>query len=496
MGACGNSLSVGAGLIPARKKLWTYFLNDDLIVLMDPIKTVLNKVKKTIAGFNMIDPGDRVIVAVSGGPDSVCLLDVLRELMGELDINLVVAHYNHGLRPKEDDSETEFTRQFAASFNLPFESGNAPPFKNGSGTSLEEKARDARYGFLLNVKRTHSAQKIALGHNLNDQAETVIMRLLRGSGPSGLAGIPPCRDHAIIRPMIRIKREAVENYLDVRGLSSIVDSSNLEPGFLRNKIRLDLIPALQKYQPRLIERLGQTAEILRDENVYMDLMAAEWVRGHAEFGPAEEMTIPLAPFTVLPRALRKRIIRHSLKRIRKNLRRLDHSHILSIDRLARGGKSQGVLNLPGRIMVQRTYDRLMLTAEMGPKPLDFHYVLDGPGMIDLKEIERVLSLAEMEGGLSPDTGHERCAAFLDAEKLTYPLAVRNFRAGDRFIPLGMTGHKKIKDFFIDLKIPSEERRAIPLMVCGDHIVWVCGHRIDDRYKVTPITKKILRATLI
>ena len=462
---------------------------------MDPIKTVLNQVKKTISRFGMIDPGDRVIVAVSGGPDSVCLLDVLRKLMGELDISLVVAHYNHGQRPKEDDAETEFTRQLAASLDLPFESENAPPFKEGPGASLEERARDARYGFLLKVKRKESAQKIALGHNLNDQAETVIMRLLRGSGPSGLAGIPPFRDHAIIRPLIQIKRETVENYLDVRGLSSVVDSSNLEPGFLRNKIRLDLIPALQKYQPRLIERLGQTAEILRDENVYMDLMAAEWVRGHAEFGPAEEMSIPLAPFNVLARALRNRIIRHLLKRIRKNLRRLDHSHILSINRLGRGRRSQGFLNLPGLIMVQRTYDRLIFTMDTRRKPDDFYYSMGEPGTIHLKETGQTLTLIEVYDRPEPAEKNGPGTALLDAERLNYPLMIRNFRPGDRFIPLGMKGHKKIKDFFIDLKIPSAVRASTPIMVCGDRTVWVCGHRIDDRFKITPGTKRILKATI-
>ena len=196
-----------------------------------PIQT-LQKVKRTISRHQMIPEGDSVIVAVSGGPDSVCLLHILHELKIELHIHLVVAHFDHGLRPAEDESETAFVRGLAESLDLPFETAKGHLLAKKTRGSREEVARNARYAFLERVRKKHKAQKIALGHNLNDQAETILMRLLRGSGPSGLTGIPPCRDGSIIRPLIEIERTEIGNYLKAKKLTSVTDSSNLKTDYL------------------------------------------------------------------------------------------------------------------------------------------------------------------------------------------------------------------------------------------------------------------------
>ena len=252
---------------------------------MDSAQKILKKVKATISRYEMFQPGDLVVVAVSGGPDSVCLLHILHTLRKELGINLLVAHYDHGLRPGEDASETRFVTSLAESMAVPFETERAKSLLHRRTPSLEEAARNARYRFLEKVRREHDAQKIALAHQLNDQAETVLMRMLRGSGPSGLGGIPPCRDQVIVRPLIEVSRKEVEAYIKARKVSYVVDSSNLQASFLRNRIRLELVPLLEQYQPRLAERLAETAEILRMEDEYLEQIVTAWVDGESDTSP-------------------------------------------------------------------------------------------------------------------------------------------------------------------------------------------------------------------
>lgn len=462
---------------------------------MNSVRDTINKVRETITNCAMIDPGDLLIVAVSGGADSVCLLDILHELRDEFRIKLMVAHYDHGLRQAEDEPETQFVDHLAASMALPFETEKGALLKAGSTASMEEKAREARYRFLERLKTRFNAQKIATGHSLNDQAETVLMRFLRGSGPSGLAGIPPLRDDVIIRPLIEVKREEVESYLEARGLTYVTDSSNFEIRYLRNKIRLELLPLLLDYQPRLVEHLGQLSTILRDENDYLEREARNWVKKEAELTAEEEILVPVSSFIKLPQPVRNRVTRSLLMKIRKNLRRIDQGHIKSVYRLALNKNPQGMINLPDGLTVKKTYDRLAFTIGAKPKSRDFSYSLEGPGTLFLERISRSISLVEIKGGVDFKLGDSTRTAYLDADKLLYPLIVRNFRPGDRFIPLGMEGHKKIKDFFIDLKIPSGTRSLIPILMSQGTPVWVCGYRIDERFKVTPETKKILEVTI-
>jgi len=462
---------------------------------MDVIHNTIKKIKATISKYGMIDRGDLVIVAVSGGPDSVCLLDTLHSLMDDLGFAIVVAHYNHGLRPPEDESEVRFVRRLADSMDLPFECDRADLFVNGKRSSVEEKARNARYAFLENLMVTCHAQKIAMGHNLNDQAETVIMRLLRGSGTSGLAGIPPIRENRIIRPLIEIKREDIIAYLKARKCSYVTDSSNLFPGYLRNEIRLNVMPGLLKMQPRLIDHLGHTAEILRHDDDHLENEAEDWLEKNAETKNDKTILIPISDFIDLPYSLMSRVSRRVLKKIKKNLRRIDGSHIQAVDNLARSQKPQGSLNLPDGIRVKRVYRALVFTVLSSREVKDFHYILNAPGTFLIEELDRSITLSIIERSrdfVMDDAPH---TAYLDAQKLQFPFVVRNFKPGDRFVPLGMAGHKKIKDFFVDLKVPSDTRRYTPILISKETPVWICGYRIDERFKVTPDTKKVLKATV-
>lgn len=462
---------------------------------MDPIADTLRKVRRTITRYGMIDPGDLLVVAVSGGPDSVCLLDVLHRLRDEMSMDLIVAHFDHGLRPHEDESETGFVRELASFMELPFETARGSLLTEGKAASLEERARDARYAFLKKVKTRYGARKIAVGHNLNDQAETVLMRLLRGSGPSGLAGIPPCRGGEIIRPLIEIDRDTVLSYLEARGLDHVTDSTNLQPACIRNRIRLQLLPGLLEYQPRLIEHLGQLAHMLREEDAYLDLLANQWIeRESEEEEGGGELTLPLCPFLFLEEAMKNRVVRQVLKRLQKDLRRIGLSHIRSVCGLASSPEPQGFLNLPGGLRAVRVYDRLVFSTGPVPEKDRFHLLLQGPGTYSIGDTGRFISISEVRGKETHFEGSPWTAC-IDAGKIQYPLLLRNPRPGDRFVPLGMKGRKKIKDFFIDLKVPSSLRASTPILTSRDTPVWVCGYRIDDRFKVTPETLSVLRITI-
>ncbi len=456
----------------------------------------IKKVKNTISRYGMIRLGDRVVVAVSGGADSVCLLEMLHELGDELGIELFVAHFDHGLRPDDDEAETRFVKSLAASLDLPFETKKVFPSIMAGAGPLEERARHARYRFFEEVKEKSSAQKIAVGHNLNDQAETVFMRLLRGSGTSGLAGIPPVRDGNIIRPLIEITREEISAYIEQRGLKYLTDSSNFETRFLRNRIRLELLPNLKQIQPRIIELLGQTSEIMRKDDAWMEAESEKWVKRHVGTVSDNEVFVVLSSFAQLPEALRSRVIRHVLRMTGGTLRRISMRHIEAINRLITVDNPQARIDLPNDLIVKRIYDRLVFNKGKGRVLEDFSYTLEGPGMFDLEGPACSVSLEEFELADLPDRHASQWTAFLNADLITYPVMIRNFRPGDRFIPFGMSGHKKLKDFFIDLKIPAEDRARVPILTHNDMPVWVCGFRIDDRYKVTSEVNRVLKVSIL
>ncbi|MBW1819515.1 MAG: tRNA lysidine(34) synthetase TilS [Deltaproteobacteria bacterium] len=462
---------------------------------MNSDSKILGSVERAIAGHGMISRGDGVVVGLSGGPDSVCLLHVLYRLSALLGIRLVAAHFDHGLRPAEDENETRFTTDLAQSLNLPVDSGKWASVQISVKGSMEERARDARYLFLEAVKRKFGCRRIALGHTLDDQAETVLMRLLRGSGPAGLSGIPPCREGGIIRPLIDIRRSDVEAYLARNGLSYVTDSSNSERHILRNRIRLDLLPVLKDYQPKIIEHLARTARIMRDDEGWMEGVAAEWLSETAETGENGDIRIPVAAFNRLHRALKSRVIRLAMKKTAGTLRRVDAGHVEAVGRLADSRRPQARLDLPNNLTARRVYEHLVIAPFHEAVVHEFSYTIDGPGTCRVEAIQRSITLTFDHAETPTRNGNTPSTALLNGDRITFPLTVRNFRPGDRFVPLGMAGHKKVKDFFIDLKLPAPDRHRVPILLQGEDIMWICGYRIDDRFKVTPDTRRVLRVTL-
>ena len=443
----------------------------------------------------MLHPGDRVLVAVSGGPDSVCLLDIMAELSNQMKLDLVIAHYNHGLRGLEDENEDRLVEKLAEKYGLPIECERASDL-NVNMASLEEMARKSRYAFLERVKSRQQADKIALGHNLNDQAETFLMRLFRGSGMKGLSGIPPIRDGVFIRPLIETGREEILDYLDSCQIEYAIDSSNSEKKFLRNRVRLELIPELLKYQPNLVENLGKLSSHMREENEYINSQAEIWVEEELQADRSGEFYIKLTAFKRLPDVFLRRVLRLIISRFIKYLHGVDAGHIDSILELSRNPNPSASIHLPKGLIVKREYGKLLFSLDedcFDP----FNYIIDAPCILKIKETGQELSIEKLDRMKEePVDDIDPGIAFLNCDKIRFPLTVRNFKPGDKFIPLGMKGHKKVKDYFIDCKIPLRDRRKAPILLSGDKIACICGHRIDNRFKVGPNTKTILRCQLL
>ncbi len=450
------------------------------------------KVLSTILEHNMVEPNDVVIVAVSGGADSVCLLRILARLEDRLAMSLVVAHLDHGLRPLEDEKETEFVAELAGMLNLPFAQEKAHNLLRVPGTSLEEKARITRYGFFEKILSEHNAQKVALGHNLNDQAETVLMNLLRGSGLRGLSGIPPIRDNRYIRPLIQVTSDEIHAYLKDKNMSFAFDSSNLDRMYLRNKIRLDLIPLLLGYQPRIIEHLGELASLCREKTESIEEEARRVLRKATLRASQDVIDLSINALKDVPVSIQFDVIREAIKRIRGTLRRITREHVRAVRELINNPKPQVRINLPENLMITKTYEQLRLALNPEDEIEGFSYRIENVGSIHIPEINRALFLEEVTKRDFSESSPSSRVAFLDLDRIEWPLSVRNFRAGDQFMPLGLKGSKKVKDVFIDKKISSQERKRILILTCGNEIIWVCGIQIDDRYRVRNGTKRILR----
>jgi len=443
----------------------------------------------------MINSGDTIVVAVSGGPDSVCLLKILFQLRKLLNVSLIVAHLDHGLRPEEDEKETEFVANLARRLHLTAAYDKARNISETPGASIEEKARVIRYQFLERALDKHQAQKVALGHHMNDQAETVLMHLLRGAGPTGLSGIPPIREERFIRPLINITGDQINSYLKQKDIPFMIDSSNLEKRYLRNKIRLELIPLLLNYQPKLIEHLGDLASLCRQEDQFMEEEASKGLQMVTLDSSDHSLDLSLTTFENLSTPLQYRIIRQAIKRVKGNVRRIDIGHIKAVIDLANNVRPQIRMNLPENLIVRKIYERLRFSLRTETETGDFSYDIEDRGRFRIPEINQTISLEEISKKdflLSSPSPYE---AFLDLDRLKWPLRVRNFRAGDKFTPLGLNGSKKVKDLFIDTKIPSEQRKKTTILENCNNIVWVCGIRIDNRYRVKEKTKRILRCKI-
>jgi len=463
---------------------------------------LLDQVKRTIDSYHLLEKGERLIVGVSGGMDSMVLLHVLNAYRQKLDLFLIVAHVNHGLRPDESAREAELVQKESERLGLPFEYGqfDAKEFQKAAGLSLQDAGRRIRFHFFNNLLSKYHAQKIALGHNADDQVETVLLRLMRGAGLKGLKGMLPIRDGRVIRPMLEVWRREIESFATGNSIPFLLDSSNLKKSYLRNRLRLALIPLIEReYQSNFKAVVMRTSTILREENDFLERGGED---AYQEIVREEKDTLSFrfSEYDFLHKAIQRRVLQ-------KILDKISGGEMIEegvgwggsvIYRKLQQPSPSFLMELPHGIFIEKRYDRVSLGKGRVKAVPPFEVELISPGCTLIKEIGREVVIEETN---SRDIRFEslnetRNVAFLDYQCLQFPLRLRNFRPGDRFQPMGVKGVQKLKKFFIDHKIPRFERPKIPLLISGEMIAWIVGYRINERVKVTEKTEKVLRIELI
>ena len=462
---------------------------------------LFNRVKRTIDRYHLLEKGDRLIVGVSAGMDSMVLLHLLNDCLETYDLSLIVAHVNHGLRPEESEKEAELVQKEAGRLGFPFEYGkfNVKEFQKLGGLSLQDAARRIRFHFFNDLLQKHRAQKIALGHHADDQVETVLLRLLRGSGLEGLKGILPMREGRIIRPLIEVWKEEIESFAVEKKISFLFDSSNLKKDYLRNRLRLFLIPLIEKeYQPNFKETLLRTSTHLREENDCLEDGAA---RAYQKMVKEENggLSFKFSEYQSHHQAIQWRIIRKMLGRIYAGEMAIDEGEWLDvhkIDQKLRQSSPSFLLELPHGVWVEKRYDLVLLGKGRIEAIPPFEVELACPGRNFIEEIKKEVVLEEINRDKLGDFHGPPHTGFMDYESLRFPLRIRNFRPGDRFHPLGARGTQKLKEFFIDHRVPRFERPNVPLIVSAETIAWIVGYRIDERVKVTEKTKRVLKVKVV
>lgn len=461
------------------------------------------RIRRFIVSHRLIPSPGPLVVGVSGGPDSVCLAHALFTLREELGIRLHLAHLDHGLRGAESEADAEYVRELARALDVPatVERRDAQAYRAAHHCSLEEAAREVRYTFLAETAHALGASAVAVAHTADDQAETLLLHLIRGTGLGGLRGMRPSsrwkppggRPLTLIRPLLEIRRAEMEAYCAAHGLAPRRDSSNLNLRHLRNRIRAEILPRLEACNPHIVETLCRTARIVADDLDYLEEQAEKAAGSIFEPLP-EGLSIDNRSFRTLPSALRRHALRAALQDLVGNLRDIEHAHIEALlGALARPAGKR--LSLPCTLTFHGDYEKSILTRAAEPPhslpPLTGEHPLHIPGETILPGW-RVRAAVIESGGEIPE-GHP-FTAHLDFDRTGNALRVRARRRGDRFQPLGMDAPKKLQDFMTDARIPRAWRDRVPLVCAGDEIAWVAGWRIAHPFRVTDSTRRVLRIT--
>jgi tRNA(Ile)-lysidine synthase len=489
--------------------------------LVDTVATFCKK-------YHLLEPDDHLIVGVSGGPDSLCLLHLLKTVSEWFPLTLTVAHLNHQLR---DDAakDTEFVQDIAAQWNLPFasESHNIADIAAERKQSVEETARQVRYAFFWRIAKETNAGKIAVGHNADDQVETVLMHFLRGTGLSGLRGmlsstpITGLRLHPddvpnletsepqIIRPLLDTPRNEIESYCRQHHLSPRLDHTNKDTTLFRNRLRHDLIPELETYNPNIRQVLQRTAKVVTAEVEFLNEQVEKaWTTVVKDIvhqaGHVVRIDLDLPGWLELPLALRRSTLRRAVQTLRRSLRDISFEHIELAREVAENQKTGAQATLPQDLMLTVSYNRLVIadttvgnihledvpqitTAE--PLPINL------PGVTPLPHSQWQIKTTLLAGAkVSFEQAHQAkpWEAYLDADIVGKHPLLRSRQSGDTFCPLGLGGqHKKVNEFMIDQKIPFDQRDTVPLLVANDQILWICGHRPDHRASLRAGTQRIV-----
>ncbi|HBF8744085.1 TPA: tRNA lysidine(34) synthetase TilS [Clostridioides difficile] len=455
---------------------------------------IFDKVLSTINKHNLIQKGDKIVLGLSGGPDSVCLLHVLNRLKKDFNIEIYAAHLNHQIRGIEAQKDALYVSKLCEDMGIIFfvKSINVPKYCENEGLSLEEGARKLRYEMFYEIKDKIKANKIAIGHNLNDQAETVMMRIMRGTGLKGLKGIDYIRDNCIIRPILDVERSEIEEYCEAYNLNPRIDKTNLENIYTRNKIRLDLLPYMKdNFNSNVIESIVRMSNSLKSDNDYIEKEAEAKFREVSNIKEKGFVEINLDDFVCLHDAIKVRVLRNSIKHILGDTNFVDQRHIEDIMSLEDNSKVNKMLTLPRNIFVYRKKDSIILTdEEIVSEEIEFYYNIPSNGFIKIKELKQIIETQVMSIDRYKSMKLDNSSKGFDFNKVKGGIVIRSRRQGDK-IKLAM-GSKKVKDLFIDLKIPREERCKIPIITDSEGIICVGDYKISENYKIDENTKEVLK----
>lgn len=465
---------------------------------------LIRKVSEFAKKRKLFSAGDRVLVAVSGGPDSVALLHVLYDLREELGLHLEVAHLQHGIRGKEAREDAQWVAALAKRLELAFhlKEVNIPEIKKSTGKgNVEALGREERYRFFEAIAHERGLDTIATAHTLDDQAETVLMWFLRGCGTRGLAGmLPQCPVTSkkgdsvlapvLVRPLLGISKTELLDYLRERQLDYRTDKTNEDPTLLRNWIRMRLLPEIAgRIDGRWPERLARQAALLRDEDVVLDRLArVELEKIRAPMGLERKLLAEQEP------ALQRRILRLWIAEVRGHLRGFDYRHIEKLLDLVANGAPQARLSIPGGGELVNVYKTVRLQkCARKLKGLRYSYPFHPDGVLQIPEAGVALESKRISAppAARPAIPTSLTEGLFDAALLAEHLTVRNFCAGDRFQPLGMSGHRKVKDLFIEKKVPLSVRSVLPLFSMGDEILWIPAYARSEIAKISAGTKEFL-----
>ncbi len=468
------------------------------------------QVSEFIQRHQLLNRGDRVVIGVSGGPDSLCLLDTLHHL----GVPLICAHLDHGLRP-ESAEEATYVKGIAQSYKLPFEIERQDvALKAGSGVSLEEAARLARYNFLVRVASINDVHVIATGHTADDQVETVLMHFLRGTGPSGLrgmlpdtpldswVGIPDAQGIRLIRPLLSLNRDQTEDHCQALGLEPVIDSSNMDQTYFRNRIRHELLPLLETYNPGIRQILLRLARIMTAEvDLLAEMVASAWESVFESLGESA-LLLRVVSMETKPLALQRALLRSAIKKLQPSARDISFDTIERAIQFVSDPTRPASRPLIAGLMLSDLGDEIVLYHTDSPVIFDRLPQLIGEAQVDVPVPGEVglaggWKLTATSESIVPGSYQtylkalEGDFAAIDESSLSPPLSVRTRAPGDRIQPLGLEGRTKVSDIMINNRIPELARARWPIIVSGGEVVWVAGVRMSHLFRLTEGTSRVI-----
>lgn len=461
------------------------------------------KVLSYIRDNELIKCQDKILVALSGGPDSICLLNLLFELKEELNIQIAAAHLNHLLRGQDSFDDEEYVINMCRKMGIKcfVKRVDINAYSKQQKLSSEVAGRNVRYDFFDEILEREGFNRIATAHNANDQAETILFRLMRGTGLEGLGGIKVSRDEKIIRPILCLSRKEVEKYVELKQLNPRIDKTNFERIYNRNKIRLDILPYMKEnFNEDIIQTLNRMSLLLQKDNDFLENLALSlynrYCIEHKDYFIIKKEVFKEAEPVVT------RLLRHIIVRYSKSSYDFEMKHIYDIFHLSKKNSGK-VIHLPNGICAENTYGDIYIKSKIKKYDINNNnkeeIILD-KNSVNINEVEFSnlnIKLQKINNCQVSNINMKQddLIKYFDFDKIKSNISIRTRKNGDKIIPMGMVGSKKVKDIFIDMKIPKEERDNIPILCFDDKIAWIIGIRISEEYKLTDKSKNILKVVV-